>query len=193
MKRVLVFLLCASCGGALTSKGEALQPRYFSPEPFAQTAAGKAQGQLRLGRISSSAHLRESIVYRDSPLEVGFYDEHRWTERPEAYLRRALSRALFEQRGYTRVLTGQAPTLDVELVAFEEIRKPKRAARLVLTMALHDEHVSRTEETITIEKPVDGGGMDAFVKAAGEALAGAVDRVSDRVAATLPPEAAAGP
>jgi cholesterol transport system auxiliary component len=185
---LLFFCLCCCASCALTSKSDALVPRYYTPEPFAQTQPAKAQGELRLGRVSSSAHLRESIVYRDSPLEVGFYDENRWTERPDAYLRRALARALFEQRGYRRVLTGQAPTLDVELVAFEEIRKPKRAARIVLTFALHDEHVTKAEETITIERPVaPGGGMDVFVKAAGEALAAAVDQVSARVAEAAGP------
>src|SRR4029077_4048150 len=117
-------------GCALLSKAAPLQPRYFSLEdgPLASNRGAALRSptsgamQLRLGRVSAGPHLRERIVYRDSDHELGYYEDRRWTERPETYLRRALARALFEERGLLRVVSGGAPTLEVELVAFEEIR-----------------------------------------------------------------------
>src|SRR4029078_3767284 len=101
----------------------------FTPESTAPTVhaprATASNLRLRLGRVVAGSSCPEQIPYRDSDHELGFYEERRWTERPEVYLRRALARALFEERGATRVVSGFAPTLDVELTAREEIRAPQ--------------------------------------------------------------------
>jgi cholesterol transport system auxiliary component len=111
-----------------------MMPRYFSPDESrgrAQTAAsataeheGETHAELRLGRVTAASYLGERIVFRDSNYELGYYEERRWTERPEAFLRRAVARALFEDRGLRRVVSGAATTLDIELTELTELRSP---------------------------------------------------------------------
>ena len=125
VRRALAIACCAlPMGCALTSKADVVSPRYFSPEPAAGTRSPKATDklELRLGQVSSASHLDERIAYRVGGAEMGFYDDRRWTENPEAYLRRALERDLFEERGLSRIVTGGTPILDIELTAFEELR-----------------------------------------------------------------------
>jgi cholesterol transport system auxiliary component len=201
----LVAACCALGACALTSKSDPLRPRYFTPESVGAEAPAPAFGpsrgpgpELRLGRITASANLREPIVYRRSATELGYYDDRRWTERPETYLRRALANALFEQRGLTRAVSGQAPTLEVELVAFEEVRGASHKARLQAIAILIDRRLGRLERTITVERPVAGkdDDIDAVVRALAEALQIAVGEISQRVveqvAALAPAEPPAG-
>jgi cholesterol transport system auxiliary component len=145
-------------GCALTSKGDALSPRFFSPEPVSAARSPKsAQAfEMKLGQVSSASHLDERIAYRVGGSEMGFYDDRRWTEIPEAYLRRALERELFEQRGLSRVVNGEAPTLDVELTAFEELRSKPLKARVTIAFSLRDERHSLIERTLDVEQPVTG-------------------------------------
>ena len=101
---MLLMFLGASVGTsacALTSKADLVETRYFSPErvkPAAETtprtAASRGTLELRLGRVSSGPSLRERIAYRDAAYELGYYDDLRWTERPETYVRRGLGHAL---------------------------------------------------------------------------------------------------
>lgn len=194
LRSFLAMTLLTGC--ALTGKGDVLNIRWFDPEqPRARlTSAGPhgvgtreapvASGlALELGAVRSSGNLREKIVYRSSPLEVGYYEEKRWTERPEVYVRRALERTLFEERGIKRVLAGQAPTLDVELVAFEEIRQP-HGARIQLRFLVHDGRDSLLERTITIDRPAASGDL-GFVRAMSEALDAAAEEVTRETASVL--------
>ena len=145
-------------GCALTSKGDALSPRFFSPEPISAASSPKSTQafELRLGQVSSASHLDERIAYRVGGSEMGFYDDRRWTEIPEAYLRRALERELFEQRGLSRIVNGEGPTLDVELTAFEELRSKPLKARVTIAFSLRDERHSLIERTLDVEEPVTG-------------------------------------
>jgi cholesterol transport system auxiliary component len=190
-------------GCALMSKSEPIVPRYFSPErPGDVVGPGqRAPGlpaELRLGRVTSASHLDERLVYRASDYELGYYQERRWTEAPEEYLERRLSRALFEERGLRRVVGGAAATLEVELVAFEEIRAPKRLARVQVIVRLSDQRLVRWEETLTVDRPLaaasTGDGADAAVEGLGSALREIVERIADRVVSELaaPPAAPDG-
>jgi cholesterol transport system auxiliary component len=191
--RVLLVGCLVLAGCALTAKGEPLRPRYFTPDTNAPATphlrAPASNLRLRLGPVVASSGLREQIPYRDSEHELGYYQERRWTERPEVFLRRALSRSLFEEHGAIRVVSGFAPTLEVELTAFEEIRVPAHKARLQAIAILHDEHIGRLEQTITVERPiaqvVDARKDDALVQALSEALAQGVAEISDRVLARV--------
>jgi len=90
-------LALPSTGCALTSKAEVLTARYFSAEPArtARSPHAPAGLELRLGQVSAASHLDERIAYRVGGSEMGFYEDQRWTENPEAYLRRsARQRAL---------------------------------------------------------------------------------------------------
>jgi cholesterol transport system auxiliary component len=190
----LTALLVLGC--ALTSKSEPILPRYFSPERSgaiedkkpASNASGFA-GELRVGRIRSASYLDERMVFRDSAFELGYYQEKRWTEAPEEYLRRRLDRALFQERGLRHVISGSAPTLEVELTAFEEIRKPKRIARVQVSVRLQDARLVRWEETLTVDQPVpkssDPELANGMVEAVGLALGAVVNQIADRVAKEL--------
>jgi cholesterol transport system auxiliary component len=210
-RRCLLLLTLASAlpasGCALTDKNTPIVTRYFSPErdpphPVADKVAAPPSPsaaqplELRIGRIGSASYLDERIAYRDTPYELGFYQERSWTEAPEGYLRRRLNRVLFEERGLRRVVGGAAPTLDVELTAFEEMRVPQRVARVQLVVALRDARAVHWEETLTVDEPVvPKPGEDpanAAVEALGTALRAMVDRVADRVARELQAADAAG-
>jgi cholesterol transport system auxiliary component len=181
-------------GCALTSKSEPIPPRYFSPERSgaiekpAESPRGLA-AELRVGHISAASYLDERMVFRDSAFELGYYQEKRWTEAPEEYLRRRLERALFEERGLRHVVGGTAPTLEVELTAFEEIRKPKRIARVQVSVRLQDPRLVRWEETLTVDQPVDDAKKDALademVEALGVALIAVVNQIAERVTKEL--------
>jgi cholesterol transport system auxiliary component len=193
MKRVIaagVFFLALN-GCALLSKGEVPVRRYFSPDlaPVADRASQRSTSELRLGRITAGAYIAERIMFRESEHEVGFYDDRLWTEKPESYVRRSLTRVLFEEQGLRSVVRGAAPTLDIELLAFEEVMKPTHLARVKISFALSDERVVSLQQTLTVDHPVVKGDNDAEVSAVaqamGEALRDAVYEISGRVVADL--------
>lgn len=179
---------------ALTTKSDPLVPRYFSPErsdPIKKppTITPGIAAELRIGHVNAASYLDERMVFRDSPFELGYYQEKRWTEAPEEYLRRQLERALFEERGLRHVVVGTAPTLEVELIAFEEIRKPKRIARVQVRVRLQDARLVRWEETFTVDEPVADVDkevlVDAMVKSVGIALTSVVDQIAEHVTKEL--------
>ena len=196
----LASLLVLGC--ALTNKAEPMQPRYFSPERSgalerpARTPSDPVM-ELRIGHVRAASYLDERMVFRDSPVELGYYQERRWTEAPEEYLRRRIEWALFEERGLRRVVGGAAPTLEVELLAFEEIRKPKRVARVQVSVRLQDARLVRWEETLTVDLPVTGPGKekaaDELVLAIGEALGQMVNRIAEHVTTELSASPRAAP
>jgi uncharacterized lipoprotein YmbA len=189
----LALTLAPGCG-ALSAKGEAGAARYFSLEvapappgvaPANLPAAAAMQAQLRLGRVTSAPHLEERMVYRNSDREIGYHRERRWAEPPERFLEPLLARALFERRGLQQLVGGPGPTLDVHLVALDEIRAPEVLARVVVVAQLHDARLVLWEETFTVERPVvlkkGGDPAVATVDALNEALRFAVDSVADSV------------
>ena len=189
---ILVGMLVTLPGCALLSKSAPLEARYFSPDVETPPPGPENQApgalRLRLGQVQSGGHLRERMVYRSSGEEVGYYNDRRWTERPEAYLRRALSRSLFEVHGVTRVVSGAAPTLDAELVAFEEIKGEKHKVRVQIVMRLDDVTMGSTQRTITVEQEVVGTNEEdpqPVVQALSRALADAVAQISDEVVERL--------
>ena len=196
-------LLCAAAatalaGCALLGKNDPPTRRYFTPEsPEAggglmatpADAPKRTEGlRLRLGRVTAWSHLRERMVLRTSARELSYSENRRWTERPDIYLQRALAHALFEERGLTQVVSGSAATLEVELIAFEELQKPRRALLQALVV-LHDERVGHLQETVTVEEPLapakDADEAVAVVEALSRALRTAVTRIADRVVSKL--------
>lgn len=203
---LVLFFLLGATGCAFMSKGEALSPRYFSPalEPArAPSAAAPSEAapseavpestpappELRVGRIEPAAHLEERIAYRVSESELGYYDDRLWTEPPEQFVRRALESELFETHAFRRVVAGVAPTLDVEVVSFEELRPGSPRARLSLLITLRDERHALLERTITIDVPLargpEGEEGPALAAAMSTALARATKEIAQRVSAEL--------
>jgi cholesterol transport system auxiliary component len=191
-------LLVLAPGCALLSKSDPVVPRYFSPEaaaPSRPNVAADATGlELRLGRVNADAYLKDRIVHRDSAFEIGYYDDRVWTEKPEAYVRRALARALFDERGVRQLLSGVGATLDVELVAFEEVRVPAHVARIELVYVVYDDRVVRLSRSVAVERPIPPAKGDAAaneaVQAMSEALVSAVDAVADAATSELRAEEA---
>jgi cholesterol transport system auxiliary component len=185
---------------ALTSRSEAIRVRYFTLEGAAAPQPAREPNralELRLGRVEASDYLSEEIAFRNTRHELEYYEEQRWTEKPQEYLRRALMRALFQERGVTRSFSGIAPTLDVELVEFEELRGPQPKVRLQAIAILHDERRSQFEETFVVERPIAGvaGALasqpnhtEATATALADALQAAVKSLTDRVIASLASE-----
>ena len=185
----LLLLVSTVPACALLSKNEPMVPRYFSLEPAAEqraSAAAPADLQLRLGPVTSGSEIRQHLVVRGAAQELSYSEERRWTEKPEAYLRRALSQELFERRGVRRVISGPSLSVEVELVSFEEVkRKNGSAARVAVTVILHDERLVRVEKTLFVEVPVERASApdhsDETVRALGVALTRVVSRVADEV------------
>jgi cholesterol transport system auxiliary component len=183
---VVFSVLLAGC--AFMSKGEAVSPRYFSPafEPVREPAeSDSARPELRVGRIAPAAHLEERIAYRLSDSELGYYEDRRWTEPPEQFVRRALDSELFETHAFRRVVSGAAPTLDVEVLSFEELRESPPSARLSLLIRLRDERHALFERTVSVEVPLalgpTGDEGPALAAAMASALSRAVKEVAERV------------
>jgi uncharacterized lipoprotein YmbA len=186
----------STAGCAAFSKSTPLEIRYFTPEAAAEPpraqlsepAAGAPTVALRLGRVVGGPELGEEIAWRESPMEVGFYDNSRWTERPEAYVARALDRALFGGGRLRHVLAGPAPVLDVRVLAFEEVRPQSsgpRLARVTLAVLLHDGPTVLLEQPFTQEVEVRGGQIEQLVQGLTLAMHQVVEQVARQAAATL--------
>lgn len=182
-------------GCALSSKAEPLELHYFSPEPAlagaprtpAEAAPSRAAApRLRLGPVTASGHLRYRIVHRDSPVSVDPYETLRWTDPPHDYVRRALMRALYDSGSLAQAVGGAAPTLDVEVTAFEELVRPDgRAGRVELHYQLHDERVVLARGVVAVERAAAGPDIDAVVAAIGAALDAASAELAGRIAIRL--------
>lgn len=207
-----LFLVAASAC-ALTSKSEPIVPRYYDPDlsdlpvrPAAadvdvERARASAKARvLRLGRVTAAAHLGERLVFRNANRELGFYEERRWTESPDAYLHRALAEVLFEREGIRRLIGGPGVTLDVELVEFEEIKKRPPVAHARATLLLHEGKSVLRERTVDVERAVGSGtrgepgdSPDVVVHAMSLALGDLVNRLAAVVILELDSRAAAHP
>ena len=189
----VVFLLSLTVEGcALLSKGDVPVRRYFSPDlPPAIPAVviAHTNSELRLGRVTAGANISERIMFRESEHEVGFYDDRLWTEKPELYLKRWLTRVLFEEQGLRSVMRGVGPTLDIELLSFEEVKAPVHLARVKVAFSLSDERIASLQQSLTFERPIAESTQQAegsaVANAIGEALRDAVNEVSSRVVADL--------
>lgn len=182
------FLLGAVSGCALTQKARPLDVAYYTPEVLPPGVTSRQAAPclaLRLGRVASGTDLGSRIVVTDGAYRVRYYDDRRWTERPENYLRRALAHALFEEGGFPRAMDGNVPTLDVELLTFDEVETPvQHAARIVLRLILSTNQ-GIVQDTIAVSQPVVGGRFDDVVAAMGRALDETSDEVARRVALAL--------
>jgi len=183
----------SSC--ALLGKGKPLELRYFDLAPDASAApvpAAPAGAQLRLGQVSAARHIDRRFVSRESAHELSYHAEWRWTDEPDTFLRRALSRDLFERAGLTRVVSGAAPSLEVELTAFEAVRggDGTRAHAAVLAQ-LQDDRVQLWQRAFEVHAALnEGDPAEALADALGRALAAVASKVAEQTVASLPKPAA---
>jgi cholesterol transport system auxiliary component len=202
IRRVALSALFVS-GCALFSRGEALSVRYFDPEPPPRSPAaarssveagfeegdGAPRCALSLGRVAASDDIDTRIAFRPSPYRMDYYETRRWSERPDGYLRRSLVRALFEERACRRIASGPGPSLDVDLVGFEERRGAPETVRVALHLLLHDGATVLWESSIEVVRAAPGaaGGepFEPVVAALAGALGAAVAEVAEQVGAAL--------
>ena len=190
MKRLLLALVLGGC--SILPKAEPVEFRYFSPEVAETAHATRPRTEpitLHLGRVTSSANLRTRIVHRDSTWELGSYETLRWTENPESFVRRSLAHTLFEQRGFQESSHHTAPSLDVEVVEFEEVRKPggARAGRVQLRWQLKDERTTLGNSEVVVERDASKDDIEAVVAAISSAMTDATSQVATAVEGTLSP------
>lgn len=184
-------LALAGCFGAPE------RPRYVQPASALLGAGGPAapapvgSGQpLRLRNLESAAALERRVLWRLSEVEIGYAGAEQWTELPAAYLEQALRRELFEVRGLARAYDADAPTLDLVLRRFEEVREEEQhQVRVTVTLSLADGPTQRglVERTIEVVRPVNDEGVEAMARAMGGALDDAVRQVADAVVRGLAP------
>ncbi len=185
--------LLGSSGCAITSKADPIWPHYYNPMgalPDAAPAEARPELSLRLKRVHGADHLKEDMVFRRSDVEYFVYDGHLWTERPENYLRRALERAFYEGHGVRRMHASSAPTLEAELIAFEETRKPSGVI-IQVVVQVHTDDVVVLQETFTARRAVkadpeeEGARQKAVAEAMGAALGEVTESIVRRVLAQL--------
>jgi ABC-type uncharacterized transport system auxiliary subunit len=146
--------------------------------------------------VNAASYIRDRIAFRDSNVEVGYYDDLRWTEKPEAYVRRDLARSLFENEGVQEIIGGIGPTLDVDVDSFEELREPKRVAVVQLSWQLRDDTVVLQRQTTTVRRPVEEEApkKDGFSqRGLAMALSGALDDAIDQIVNAVVPKLSVTP
>ncbi len=126
-------------------------------------------------------------MFGNGAYQVGYYESRRWTERPDLYVRRSLERTLFQEQGMGEA--ANAPTLNVEVLRFEEVKtRALHAARVSLRLVLSSDHVI-FDQTIQTVDAVTGASFDDVVAAMGRAL----DAASDETARLVKQALGSGP
>ena len=194
------YLLLSSC--ALTEKQPALVVHYYSmtpsqsnsvrPLPPGNAPSNREERPLRMNRINAGAHLNKKLYFRSSAVEGGYYEDRRWTEKPTVLVHRELARALFERSIFVEQLTGDAPMLAVDVLAFEEVRVgPDRHALVELRFVLRDGASALRPQTVRVERPAVNSSAEEIVKALSLALEDACLELALRLASEQPAEQAA--
>jgi len=187
MTRLL--LLCVLGGCWLTSRAPPVEVRYFSPPTGGERiAAPRIHTRVRLGRVVAAAHLRYRIAHRRSAVEVELYDTMRWTEQPAEYVRRELADALFTARGLDQAVTGEAPTVSIEVLAFEHVeRSGHHYGRVHLRYTIDDDRDIWSEQSVIVERSAASSDISAVISAIGDAVHAASVEVASRVVDRLCP------
>jgi cholesterol transport system auxiliary component len=187
----IALLLGLVPGCALTSRAEPVRWQFFTPErvqPRLESASvGSAHREVCLGRVTAGTDLGRRIAHGNGGHEVGYYEDRRWTEEPERYVRRALERALVEESSFPCEIEPSPSRLDVEVLKFEELRTPAgHAARVALRAVVTTEDVI-LDETIQWVDIVHGSSFDDVVAAIGRALEQVSVRIAHRANASAKP------
>ena len=98
MRTFWIFLVVGLLAGCGSVRGPAT--KYYKLDiPPAHTPAGpSAPVPLRIEPFRTTSLLRQDrIVYRPSPVEVGFYEYHRWAEPPNDTVTKALADQLMRR------------------------------------------------------------------------------------------------
>jgi ABC-type uncharacterized transport system auxiliary subunit len=187
MRAAATIALALLAGCALVKSSKPIEVRYFTPreaegrERVSEVPGDKKKIALHITHVESSAHLRERIAWRASPVEIALYDTRRWSDPPDVYVQRAIEKEFYDRRGVTQTLDRDGPELDVELIEFEEVVAPKHLGRVQLRYRLRDKDQVLERGTIVAERPVAGQDFANVVDAIGAALDQAAEQLADEV------------
>lgn len=150
---------------------------------------------VRLRRVRAASYLTEQIVWRSSDVESGLYEQRRWTEFPSRYLERAMVTALNRTPGIRRVESDpHVPTLDVELLSFEEVLAPAHEADVEVAAVLRaPNHEVVFDRVFSARRPISDPTGAGAARAIGAALDDVVQQVAAQVAAQVPRSAPSRP
>src|SRR5262245_4913505 len=146
--RRLLGVACAVALSACALFRHSDAPRFFDPEtpahepaPDGPLAASRIpEVPVRLGAVRSSSYRRDRIVWRASDVELGLYEDRRWTDLPSHYVERALARELYDRLGLKRAGKRPPVTLETDVLAFDDVVAPTREAYVALRLSLGDVH-----------------------------------------------------
>jgi ABC-type uncharacterized transport system auxiliary subunit len=181
-------LLLASSGCALLGKGKPLTVRYFDlegPETYQPKTPATTSTQLRLGTVSAVRAIDRRFASRESTHELRYHDGLRFTDQPEKFLARDLGQNLFERARVTRVVSGLAPTLEVQLTAFEQLPEAHKVHVAALAL-MHDDRVQFWQREFTGELPIGhGDSAEAVADALSKALAQVAAQITEETLRAL--------
>jgi len=146
-------------------------PRLFTPlvsDAVARPAATAEAAPVRVAPVRSPLYLREQMAWRRSEVELGLYDQRRWTELPSTYVERSLEREL-GGLGHPGTLT-DLPVVSAEVRAFEEVLAPVHEARVEVAIEVADARCVLLQQGFAATRPLAGDDPAAVARGIGEAL-----------------------
>jgi len=185
-------ILAALSAGVLVGCGTAPRSKYYQLSvPSAPAAAPSPDTQVKLliGSLSASHLYREDgIVYSSGSVEMGTYQNHRWSEPPAEMLGEVLLRELSASGHYLSVQPQRSNTsgdyvIRGRLYDFKEVDGSSIVARVIFELEMHDVKTGATVWThhYAHDEPVSAKNVTAVV----EALDQNVQRGIKEVAASL--------
>ena len=172
---------------------DAPAPHYFAPPSALASADDPPPTSAALGTpvrllpVRTAGYLGEQIAWRVSDVERGLYEERRWTEFPSRYVERAMVQAIDHTPGIRRVDSGRVATLDLELIAFDEILAPTHEAGVEIVAALQSpDGAAIFQRDFRAQRPIADSQPSSAARAVGLALDDVVVQIATEVAAQVP-------
>ncbi len=155
-----------------------------NPQPFG----------IRIFETSSA--IKRRMLYRTSPVEVGYYEYNRWVEPPNEILTRAFIEALgtsrlFSEVGRAEEVPPAARILSGSLERFEEDRTTEPTSAVVeMRLELRKRRSGRIiwSEKISARQPLEGSSSRDFALAMDKAVHTLLDRATSNIASALAPK-----
>jgi len=193
-----VFIAVALLVAALSGCGSAKPVRYFQLTHPPTTSVAGSQGPIDaalLVRLFQTSHLyrEDRIVYGGDTVQLGLYENDRWTEPPVELLQDALVRGLRSSGGFRAVTTLRSNAnidfyLTGQLYAFREVSTGNGVvARLNYDVELMDLKKSKAiwRHTYNHDEPVGGKSVADVVAALDKNVQQSVQEVQDGIVQTL--------
>lgn len=179
----IAVLLLGATASCLSGPDEVKFVRFFRPENDAPAEAPAASQRVPLvvRRIAAAGHLREPIAWVKDRIEIGHYEELRWSETPQRFVERALDEALFVRRGIVEGSGGDS--IDVEVTAFEQVFDEVIHARVALRVVLEGRQ-GRLRREFAHDEPIADDSPESLARAMGRAMSACVEETAEWIATT---------